>query len=77
MLGSPIGAKFCQLFAILSVICNSSLIRQKKYLKSGFKREKETCKVINKDEKLFASLKFDFFRVHLNFALKIRPLSSE
>jgi len=40
------------------------------YLKSGFRYKK---KDISTDEKMFSTLEFDFFRVQLKFAFRIRP----
>jgi len=41
------------------------------YLKFGFVCKKKND--INTDENFFASLEFDFFRVQLKFAFKVRP----
>jgi len=55
-------------------ICGSTVNYLQKlkleYLKSGFKWKKKDN---NTDEKFFESLKFDFLRVQLKFAFRIRP----
>jgi len=65
-------AKFCQLIASLFVILSQFYLTKLKleYLKFGFKCKKERKK---QRRKLFASLEFDFFRVQLKLALRIRP----
>jgi len=63
---SPSWAKFCQLIASLSVVKAQTWV--------SVVRLYVLKKDINTGKIYFSSLEFDFFRVQLMFAFRIRPL---
>jgi len=62
-------AKFCQLPASLSVVLSQPDKTQTWVPEVRLLEKKDT----NTDKNIFASLKFDFFRVQLKFDFRIRP----